>query len=60
MLHSDFLIFKALKNRATAVMKLARGKYYTSFIEENSHTQAVQVHKDTVRSGDRPVFQWIS
>ena len=38
-LHSDFLIFKALKNRATAVMKQARRKYYTSFIEENSHDQ---------------------
>jgi cytochrome c biogenesis protein ResB len=38
-LHSDFMIFKALKNRTTAVMKQARRKYYTSFIEENSHDQ---------------------
>ncbi|CAB4021205.1 Hypothetical predicted protein, partial [Paramuricea clavata] len=29
----------ALINRTTAVMKQARRKYYTSFIEENSHDQ---------------------
>ena len=38
-LHSDFLVFKSRKNHATFVMKRARQKYYTGFIEENSHDQ---------------------
>ena len=38
-LHSDFLVFKSRKNDATFVMKWARQKYYTGFIEENSHDQ---------------------
>ena len=35
-LHSDFLVYKSKKNQATFVMKRARNKYYTTFIQEDS------------------------